>query len=225
MLLQIGQYLFFILLPILAIYLGYLIITKAFNDMGFSTGEAVIIVFVCFILGYGIIDSYVGIPFQNIYLFTYSNWNVGINTGGAIIPLIVSIYLTIKNKLDKKRLGICILLVALTTYLVTTPDPEKGIISVFPYWCIPIVIASILSSIFYRKERRRAPVVAYVSGTLGVLIGADIFHLYSLLNSGPSTVRTAVIGGASVFDMIFITGISAVIIDGILIRQEKHKKQ
>ena len=37
-------------------------------------------------------------------------------------------------------------------------------------------------------------------------------------------MRTAVIGGASVFDMVFITGILAVFLDGLLIIQKKRKK-
>ncbi len=222
-LIQLGQYALIVLLPLLAVYLGYLIVTKAFKDMGFSSVEAVIIIFVCFILGYGIIDSYVGISFQNLYLFTFNNWRVGINTGGAVIPLMVSIYLIFKHRLRLRLLGFAILMVTISTYLVTTPDPEKGIVSVFPYWLIPIFVASIGSVFLCIREKRKAPVVAYVSGTIGVLIGADIFHLYPLLSSGTSTIRSAVIGGASVFDMIFITGLCAVIIDGLFIHQEKRK--
>jgi uncharacterized membrane protein len=52
---QIGLYLFYIMLPVLALYIVYLIITKAFEDMGFSSIEAIIIVFVSYILGKGLI--------------------------------------------------------------------------------------------------------------------------------------------------------------------------
>jgi hypothetical protein len=38
------------------------------------------------------------------------------------------------------------------------------------------------------------------------------------------TTRNAVIGGASVFDMVFITGILAVFLDGLLIFQQKRTK-
>ena len=52
---------------------------------------------------------------------------------------------------------------------------------------------------------------------LGVLIGADFLHLPELLTYPPTRIGTsAVIGGAIVLDMIFITGIIAVIIYGLL---------
>ncbi len=103
-------------------------------------------------------------------------------------------------------------------------DPEKGIVSTFPLWLLPIIIASIVSIIFYWKEKHKAAPLAYVIGTLGVLIGADCFHLISLLENEIHTTRSAVIGGANVFDMIFITGILAVFLDGLLIFQQKRKK-
>jgi len=58
-----------------------------------------------------------------------------------------------------------------------------------------------------------------------VLLGADVFHLLRLLSFEVSTTRNAVIGGASVFDMVFITGILAVFLDGLLTLQQKKKKK
>ena len=220
---QLGHFLLIITLPTLAFYIGYLIITKAFNDMGFSSLEAIIIVFVSFILGAGIVDEYVGISFANIHLFTYGNWLVGINTGGAIIPIILSIYLVIKNKLQTKKVILGIILVAVITYFVTAPDPQKGIVSKFPFWLLPIFIASLTSIILLWKDKRKAAPFAYICGTIGVLIGADVFHLIDLLSFGISEETSAIIGGAVIFDMVFITGILAVIVDGILIYQEKRK--
>ena len=51
--------------------------------------------------------------------------------------------------------------------------------------------------------------VAYISGTFGVLIGADLLNLRNL-----TALRTPVvsIGGAGTFDGIFLTGIIAVLI-------------
>jgi uncharacterized membrane protein len=221
---QLAGYFFVILLPVLALYIVYLVVTKAFHDMGFSSLEAIIIVFVSFLLGAGIIDGYIGISFSNIPLFTYHEYcMVGINVGGAVIPVLVSIYLSLKNRLKPIRVFLGIGIVTLVTYFVTYPDPEKGIVSTFPLWVLPIVIASLVSLFFYWKEKRKAAPLAYVIGTLGVLIGADCFHLISLLENEVYTTRNAVIGGASVFDMIFITGILAVLFDGLLIFQQKRK--
>lgn len=222
---QFVWYLFFILLPILVLYFIYFIITKAFNDMGFSRLEAIIIVFVCFLLGSGIIDEYLGINVSNIPLFRYhTNWMVGINIGGAVIPILLSVYLHIKNRLKPVMILLGIGIVAIVTFFVTSPDPEKGIVSTFPYWMLPIVVASVVSIMLTWGEKKKTASFAYVIGTLGVLLGADGFHLMSLLQYETQTTRIAVIGGASVFDMVFITGILAVFLDGLFIIQNKRKK-
>ena len=149
------QYILIVLLPILALYIIYLLVTKAFRDMGFSSVEAIIIVFVSFLLGAGIIDEYVGISFSNVPLFTYhSTWRVGINIGGAVIPLLLSCYLFVKNKLKIMVILIGIGIVSIVSFFVTYPDPEKGIVSVFPFWLLPIIIASLLSVVLYWKEKR-----------------------------------------------------------------------
>ena len=219
---QIGHFLLIITLPTLAFYIGYLIVTKAFNDMGFSSFEAIIIVFISFLLGYGIIN--IGnFRFDNIFLFSYGNWNVGINTGGAIVPILLSFYLVIKNKLQIKKVILGIVIVAVITYFITFPDPQKGIISRFPLWLLPVFFASVSSIVLLWRNKRKAAPFAYISGTIGVLIGADFFHLLTLIGSEINVTRNAIIGGAVVFDMVFITGILAVIVDGMLIYQEKLK--
>jgi len=222
---QIGLYLFYVLLPALAFYIAYLIITKAFKDMGFSSIEAIIIVFVSFILGEGLIDKYVGFSFSNIRLSSQGYWTVGINVGGAIIPIVLSIYLVIKNKLKLSRIFLGIIIVAIVTFFVTYPDPEKGIVSPFPYWLLPAVFASFASVFLSWKNFRKAAPLAYVSGTIGVLIGADFLHLPELLSYPISTTKSAVIGGADVFDMVFITGLLAVIADGVLVYHKKSKER
>jgi uncharacterized membrane protein len=223
---QIAGYFFVIFLPIIVLYLVYLIITKSFRDMGFSTLEAIIIVFVSFILGAGIIDEYTGISFSNLPLFTYhDSWIVGINAGGAIIPILLSIYLFFKNRLQPFRIFLGVMVISIVTYFVTYADPERGIVSSFPLWLLPVIFTSLVSIFLYWKEKSKAAPFAYIIGTLGVLIGADVFHLFSLLETTVPTLRTAVIGGASVFDMVFITGILAVFLDGVFIIQKKRKKE
>ena len=217
---DIFAYALYIFLPILALFICYLVITKAFNEMGFSSFEAIIIVFVCFLLGYGILNVG-GFRFDNIPLFTYGSWVVAVNAGGAVIPLILSMYLAVKHHFSFLRIIIGIIIVALVTYGVTYPDPEKGIVSPFPFWLLPVLSASIVSIFLMWKHKQKAAPLAYVCGTLGVLIGADVFHLISLLQIELEETKTAIIGGANVFDMVFLTGILAVILDGILIVKEK----
>ena len=219
---QIGLWILYISIPILVIYFLYLLVTKAFNYMGFSSIEAVIIIFVSIIFGF---DIYImGVGISNIHLFEYNNWMVGINMGGAIIPILLSIYLVIKNKLQLKLVAIGIIIVSIITYLVTRVDINNGIVSSPPFFLFPAIAASIISVFLLWKNFKKAAPLAYISGTMGVLIGADFFHLWELLSTPIDTQINAIIGGANVFDMIYITGILAVILDGILMFRQRSKE-
>lgn len=219
---SIFKYILFIIIPIIVLYLAYLIATRAFKDMGFSTWEAIIIIILSSLFEFQIFIGQFNI--SNIYIFTYNNWNVAINMGGAIIPIIICIYLIWKKKLDWKKLCLGVLAVTIITFFVTKPVPERGIVSSFPYWLLPAVVASLASVLLLYKDYSKAAPFAYISGTFGVLIGADVFHLSELLSNPLTDTRTAVIGGAVVVDMVFITGILAVILDSILLSRQRKKQ-
>jgi uncharacterized membrane protein len=59
-----------------------------------------------------------------------------------------------------------------------------------------------------------APVLAYIGGTLGTLIGADILNMDKIKDLG---APVASIGGAGTFDGIFLSGIMGVLLAAILI--------
>ncbi len=88
-------------------------------------------------------------------------------------------------------------------WLVAKPVPGAGIMTpaLFP----PLVTA--LTALFLGGDYVYA--VAYVSGTLGTLIGADLLNLSKIPRLGASVVS---IGGAGTFDGIFLTGILAVLL-------------
>jgi uncharacterized membrane protein len=56
---------------------------------------------------------------------------------------------------------------------------------------------------------RRAAPLAYIGGSLGTLIGADLLNLDKVAGLG---APVASIGGAGTFDGIFLTGVLAVLI-------------
>ena len=58
--------------------------------------------------------------------------------------------------------------------------------------------------------------VAYISGSLGTLIGADLFNLDKIQGMG---APVASIGGAGTFDGIFLTGILAVLFASFSLRR------
>ncbi len=225
---DIGLWLLCLFIPIMIFYMAYLLVTKAFRYMGFTSFEAIIIVVGSLILGLQWSITISGVTFNNIlaniYLFTYNNWNVGINMGGALIPIFLSIYLSIKKKIDWRKILIGIIIISIITYLVTYPDPTKGIVAKLPLGFVPAIVASIVSTILLYKDFKKAAPLAYISGTIGVLIGADVFHLYELLIQPVNNPTNAIIGGANVFDMVFITGIIAVVVDGIILFKQRIKE-
>ena len=192
-----------IILLIIAIifYAVYAVIKTAFEEVGFNVWEASTLVFSSIIFGW-----------INLPLFYYSGWIIGINVGGALLPIFISIYLMIKNRIVW-RVFLGIIIVAYVTYNFTYVS-SSGIVSPFPLWLLPPITASLYSIVAAIKSKKKAASLAYSSGTIGVLIGADILHLKELLSMPPSGM--AVIGGASILDMVFLTGIIAVLIDALL---------
>ena len=185
----------------LVFYAFYSLIKRAFEEVGFSGWESSLIVFG------GIIFGMIDLP-----LFKYHGWIIGINIGGAVLPIAISIYLMAKNKVFF-RVILGIILISYITYNYTFVSSE-GIVSPFPLWLLPPIAASMYSVMVAIKSRRKAASIAYASGTMGALIGADFMHMKELLSLPPKGM--AVIGGASIFDMVFLTGVIAVIIDALL---------
>jgi len=217
-----GLWLLSIIIPIMILYLFYLILTKPFEYMGFSTFEAVIIVLVSLVFRFEIFVS--GFNISNIYLFSYNSWMISINMGGAVIPIVLSFYLKYKKNIPMKKILVGVVIVSITAFFVTQPIVSKGIVSSFPYWLLPAFFASLASIFLSWKTFKKAAPLAYISGTLGVLIGADVLHLPELLNYQITVSKNAIIGGANVFDMIYLTGILAVIVDGIIMFKQRKKE-
>lgn len=127
---------------------------------------------------------------------------VAVNVGGAVVPVALSIYLMVKNHLyGVALLGVAV--VAGVVHVLAHPVPGLGIaVPVFVPPLVATVIALLLS-------RRYAAPLAYICGSMGTLVGADLLNLGRLQGLG---APVASIGGAGTFDGIFITGILAVIL-------------
>ena len=128
---------------------------------------------------------------------------IAINLGGCVIPLGFSIYLMFWNRLDLLQVVSGITIVTLVSYLFSRPIPGLGI--GMPFLIAPLTAAVVAITI---NSEQSAP-LAYIAGTLGVLIGADLLHLRDIRQIGSPF---ASIGGAGTFDGIFLTGLIAVLL-------------
>jgi len=124
---------------------------------------------------------------------------VAVNVGGALIPTLVSLYLFVRMRMYGRML-IGTTVVALVVHQLAQIVPGAGI--VVPMFVPPLVAAAIALLLAFR----RAPPVAYVSGSMGALIGADLMNLSEVARIGAPVVS---IGGAGTFDGVFLTGIIA----------------
>jgi uncharacterized membrane protein len=130
---------------------------------------------------------------------------LSINVGGAVIPIIMSLYLLIRWQLWLEGLA-AMAAVAAICYWLSSPIPGLGIaVPVFA----PVIAATLAALVLSRKH---AAPLAYIAGSMGTLIGADLMNFGKL---GELNAPIASIGGAGTFDGIFVTGIAAVLIASI----------
>jgi uncharacterized membrane protein len=129
---------------------------------------------------------------------------VAINVGGAVVPLAFCVYLLANSPVTPGGVVVCVLTVSAVAHVISRPIKGLGI--GMPILIAPLAAAAIAVAI--GSEDARAP-LAYIGGTLGVLIGADLLRLKDIRRLG---APIASIGGAGSFDGIFVTGILAVLL-------------
>lgn len=128
---------------------------------------------------------------------------IAVNIGGCVIPVCFSVYLFWLHELPLLSVLSGIGMISMISYSFSRPISGLGI--GMPVFIAPVSAA--LVAILLQPELS-AP-LAYISGTMGVLIGADLMRMGTIRDMG---VPLASIGGAGTFDGIFITGIVAVLL-------------
>jgi len=128
---------------------------------------------------------------------------IAVNVGGCVIPVFFSLYLLRHTPLSLGELLPGVLVVAAVSYYFSRPIARLGI-------AMPVFIAPMTAAVtaMLINSAHSAP-LAYVSGTCGVLIGADLLRLKDVRKLG---APIASIGGAGTFDGIFLTGIVAALL-------------
>ena len=132
---------------------------------------------------------------------------LAVNVGGALIPTAVSLYLLSRSSVTTIILCfIGVLAVALVTHAVARPVKGVGIAT--PAF-VPPLAAAVAALILFPAQPKT---IAYVAGTLGTLLGADLLNLRKIPKLG---AQVASIGGAGTFDGVFLSGIIAVLLTGL----------
>ena len=204
-------------LGLLAVFAQIGALTLAFDKLGLSPNSAILL------LSISLLGSLVNLPlfsikaeghpplmpqpFRSLLRLPTMEFTgktvIAINVGGCLVPLFFSGYLLQHNPLNPLTVISAVAMVAAVCRLTSRPVPGVGI--GLPLFVAPIVAA--LVSILIDPQQS-AP-LAYISGTLGVLIGADLLRLGDIRKMG---APFASIGGAGTFDGIFLSGVVAVLL-------------
>ena len=211
---QLAILLLVLLVLIAVVQIG--LIRIAFDKLGLSPQSAMLLV-LCSLLG-----SAINLPLFSVRTLApiednpvFRGWllapsppqpqrtMIAINVGGGIMPLAISLYLIQHHSLGLGQVALAITLVSLICYRFSRPIRGLGI-------GMPLLVAPLSAALvaWFIAPAHSAP-LAYVCGTLGVLIGADVLRLRDIRNLG---TPFASIGGAGTFDGIFLTGIVAALL-------------
>jgi uncharacterized membrane protein len=208
-----------ILFAALIILIQLRILRYAYMRLGIGPGGALLLLFGSLIGSYfnipitvlpgpvrsaQIVDFY-GMRYVVPLVTSWPGTVLAVNVGGAVIPTLMSTYLVLRYQLWFKA-AIATVIIAAVIHSMATPVAGVGIaVPVF----LPVVTTAILAFILSREY---AAPLAYIGGSMGTLIGADLLNLDKISGLG---APVASIGGAGTFDGIFLTGILAVLLAGI----------
>jgi uncharacterized membrane protein len=208
------------LLGVLIILIQLRILRYAYMRLGVGPGAALLLLFGSLIGSYfnipitilpgtpvkmGQVVEFFGMRYVVPVVVSSPGTILAVNVGGAVIPALMSTYLVIRYQLWF-RAALATIVIGFIIHSLATPVPGIGIaVPVFA----PVAITAILAFILSREY---AAPLAYIGGSMGTLIGADLLNLEKIGGLG---APVASIGGAGTFDGIFLTGILAVLLAGI----------
>ena len=200
-------------IPFLMLFGFFHIASSGFEKLGFEPEMAP------WLLGIMLVGSFINIPLGRRRLMEVEEsrffglmkrrrmqaQGLSINVGGAVIPLVLVLYLL--SRVSLRETLIASLFMIVICFLLARFIPGKGI-------AIPVFFPAFFATIFalVLAFEAAAP-VAFISGVLGVIIGGDVLHLPRVMREGQGVMS---IGGAGVFDGIFLVAIIATFLAGLL---------
>jgi uncharacterized membrane protein len=211
---------FLLLLGFLLVLLRWGLIRYVFERLGLSRRAAMLLLFAA-LVGSGINIPLVQFPAQRVVEPAIVNFFgmqyvvprvverggsvLAINVGGAIIPVLVALRLILQRGITR-RLLLALGVVTALMYHLAQPIPGVGI-------ALPPIFPSVATAVIaLLLDRKAAPSTAFIAGTLGTLIGADLLNLGRIRDLG---APVASIGGAGTFDGVFTIGVIAVLLAGL----------
>jgi uncharacterized membrane protein len=143
--------------------------------------------------------------------WTTSRCVVAVNVGGCLIPLALCVYFLLDLPITQTL--IAIIAVTVACYILARPITHVGIaVPMFVPVVVTIVTAWAVCTLLGGMSD--LPRISFTAGVVGTIVGADIFHLRDI---GDVVARVVSIGGAGTFDGIFLTGVLATLLSGLIV--------
>src|SRR6201987_4618864 len=174
-----------LLFGVLIILIQLRILRYAYMRLGVGPGAALLLLFGSLVGSYfnipltilpgqtvrsGEIVDFFGMRYVVPLVTAYPGTVLAVNVGGAVIPTLMSTYLILRYQLWVKAM-IAVVVIAIVIHASATPVQGVGIaVPVFA----PVITTAILAFILSREY---AAPLAYIGGSMGTLIGADLMNL------------------------------------------------
>lgn len=166
----------------------------AFETLGLSPAGAIGLLAGC------LLGSAVNVPLARL---RDTGAIVAVNVGGCVLPLGVACWVAWHVRLGVGSVMAAIAVVALASRAFSRVEPGRGV--TMRGFVAPL--AALLAGAVIAPEALGP--LAYVAGTVGTLVGADLTRLREAAGSGAATLA---IGGAGTRDGIFMAGVLAVLL-------------
>ncbi|MDP3982381.1 MAG: DUF1614 domain-containing protein [bacterium] len=199
-------------LPALVALGFFSVVALSFGHLGISPTSAILVLLAMFV------GSFLNIPLGRARVVIVEEpgflglfrkrarrlQGISLNVGGGLIPLMLVGILLPGLPLGSTAFATGI--VALSAFLFSKHIPLRGIVLPMGLTALVTVVAALLIA------SNHAPAVAFVAGVTGVLIGADLMRLPDVMRREQGMLS---IGGAGVFDGIFLIGIISALLAGL----------
>lgn len=129
---------------------------------------------------------------------------LAVNTAGCIIPLVVTLKILTEQRVPWLQ-GLALVGLGIgAAYYTSHVVPDKGVLL---HYRIPAAIIAVAGAALFHNRPALAGSAAFVAGTLGVIVGADLMHMPELAAVGGE--GRVILGGAGLLDGIFLVAVFA----------------
>lgn len=196
-----------LLVPGLLLFFVFLVVwlvVSAFRGVGFTVWEVTLLLFIApFVEGI------------NIPVWRSGGTLIAVNLAGAVIPMYVTGRALAGGRAPVPETILGIAFVAFIVHRYAEVVPGEGIRAPA---LLPALVAGLLAVPLAHGHWRRTGLLAFGAGSMGALVGADLLNLRAVIDlAPPGDGMVASIGGAGTQDGIFLVGMTAVLLDMLVV--------